>query len=76
VGYRNLFDSLKGLRSIGNVMNCMKNVGAEIPGATGVADSDDNVFKDDEALFMFESLPLDLLGTNSSFTILTPITIH
>ncbi len=72
---RDLLHSLVGLCPIGDVVHGVKNVSAIIPSPTSVTNSNYNVFEDDKSLFVLKGLPLNLLGTNLAFAVLTAVAV-
>ncbi len=74
--YRNLLNSFEWLCSVSNVVDGVKNVSAVIPSAACVANTDDNVFKDDKSFLVLKGLALDLLGTNRPVAVFAPITVN
>jgi hypothetical protein len=54
----------------------MKYIGGVVSTAAKVADSDDHVFENHKTGLMFERLALDLLGSDSSFAVLTFVAEH
>src|SRR5882724_6461395 len=73
---RNLLDSLEGLSPVGNVIYGMENVGAVIPRSAGVANTDHDIFKDDESFLVLESLALHLLRAHGAFAVFAAIAVH
>lgn len=70
-----LLNSLKGLRSVRDIVHGVKNISAVIPGSALVTNSNDNILKDDESLLMLKGLPLDFLGANGSLAVFTAATV-
>ena len=75
MGDGDLLNSLEGLRSVSNVVNGVKNVGAVIPRSTCVTYTEDNVFKDDESFLMLECLARYFLRRDGPFAVFASITV-
>ena len=58
---RNLFHALEGFGACGNIVDGVKNFGAVVSRSAGIANTYDNVFEDNETLFVLKGLPVNLL---------------
>ncbi|HEY5074916.1 MAG TPA: hypothetical protein VII34_09480 [Pyrinomonadaceae bacterium] len=71
-----LFDSLEGFCSVGNIIHGVKDVGAVISRSASVANTDHNIFKDYESLLMLESFALHLLWAHGAFAVFAVMAVH
>ena len=76
MSHRNLFRSLKRLNPRGDIMNGVQEIRAVISVPAFIADSDNDILKNDESILVLERLALYFLRLNFPFAILALIAIH
>ena len=66
----NVFNTVKGFRTRGNIMDSMKYFCAVIAYATGIANTDGDPFKYDEPLLVLKGLTVNFLRTHGALAVL------